>query len=75
MTRLRKLVTQCLFGIATLLACLAVCEWAVERFGRTLLFLFGYQPFRLLEVAAVILLFVITLQLSEAGRPTGHPKE
>jgi hypothetical protein len=74
MTRPTRIISQCLFGFATLLAFLAVWEWAVQMFDRRLLFLQGYEPFHLLEVAAVALLFVITLQLWDGERSGGAPK-
>jgi hypothetical protein len=74
MTRLTRLISQCLFGAATLLACLSVWEWVAEIFGRQLRFLRGYAPMHLAEVTAVALLFVITLQLREIKHSTDAPK-
>jgi hypothetical protein len=75
MTRLTRLISQCLFGVAAVLACLAVWEWVVEIFHRELRFLQGYQTIRLIELAAVALLFVITLQLWEIKRLPGTPED
>jgi hypothetical protein len=74
MTRLRRVASQCLLGLATLLGCLAVVEWVVQMFDRRLLFLQGYEPFRLLEIAAVALVFVIALRLWDDERSSGTPK-
>ena len=74
MTRLTKLISQCLFGAAAVLACLAVWEWVAESFGRQLRFLRGYMPIHLVEVVAVTLLFVITLQLREIKHLKDVPK-
>lgn len=45
------------FGLSALL------EKAVRVFGFTIVFLTGYTPWRLLEFAAIALLFVIALEL------------
>jgi hypothetical protein len=70
MTRFAKLISQGLFGLAWVLACLAVVEWVAQMFERRVLLLQGYEPFRLLELAAVALLFVIAMQLWDQERVT-----
>lgn len=74
MTRLTRLISQGLLGLATVLACLAVWEWAAEVFDRRLLVLLGYSPLRLFEVAAVALLFVIAVELWDIKRVIGAPR-
>lgn len=51
------LVAAFFFGLSALL------EKAVRMFGFTIVFLTGYTPWRLLEFAAIALLFVIALEL------------
>jgi hypothetical protein len=62
--RLVSLTSRVLFIFAFLLAALAVWEKLVNAMGLTLL-RGAYFPWRLLEFAAVCLLFVIALQLRE----------
>jgi hypothetical protein len=71
MTGLKRVIGQGLFGLAWILAGLAVVEWVAQLFERRLLFLQGYEPFRLLELAAVALLFVMAMQLGEGRRVGG----
>jgi hypothetical protein len=73
MTRLIRLARECLFAAAALAAALAVWEWVLEIFHRQLHFLRGYDPIRLVELAALALLFVISLQLREKGHQKGTP--
>ena len=56
---------RALFVAAFALAALAVLEKLVNFFGFTIVFMGGYAPSRMLELAAVALLFVIALQLRE----------
>ncbi len=56
---------RALFVAAFALACLAVLEKLVNFFGFTLVLMGGYTPSRMLELAAVALLFVIALLLRE----------
>jgi hypothetical protein len=65
MNALTRLGTWVLFLLAVVLAGLAVWEKVANLFGLRLVFLTGYTPSRLLEPAAVALLFVIALQLRE----------
>jgi len=74
MTRLTRLASQCLFGVATVLGFLAVWAWGAGIFNRYLRFLRGYTPIELLEVAAIALLFVITLQIREIKHRSDGPK-
>ena len=66
--QLSSLVGRLLFVIAFLLAGLAVWEKLTNVVGRTLWFARGYPPSRLLELAAIALLFVIALQLREMNQ-------
>ena len=63
MPNLSSLVNRSLFLMAFVLAALAVVEKAVNLFDYTVLN--GYSASRLLELAAVALLFVIALLLRE----------
>jgi len=64
MNKFRSILRQILFFGAVLLAVLGVLEKLSNFFGYT--FLGGYYtPWRILEFAAIILLFVIVLQLWE----------
>lgn len=65
MNELSRLASRVLFVVAFVLAGLAVWEKVANIFGRTLVFLSGYAPTRLLELAGMALLFVIALQLRE----------
>ena len=56
---------RALFVAAFSLAALAVLEKVVNFFGFTIVLLGDYTPSRMLELAAVALLFVIALQLRE----------
>ncbi len=56
---------RALFVAAFALAALAVLEKLVNFFGFTIVLLGGYSPSRVLELAALALLFVIALQLRE----------
>jgi hypothetical protein len=61
--KLSSVISRVLFLVAFLLAGLAVWEKLLNAFGFTVLR--GYAPSRLLEYAAVAVLFVIALQLRE----------
>ena len=61
--KLSSVMSRVLFLVAFLLAGLAVWEKLLNAFGFTMLR--GYAPSRLLEYAAVAVLFVIALQLRE----------
>jgi uncharacterized membrane protein YphA (DoxX/SURF4 family) len=63
MERLVSIVSRVLFVMAFILAGFAVWEKVANLLGYTVTR--GYTPWRLLEFAAVILLFVIGLQLRE----------
>ncbi len=76
-----SIANRALFVAAFSLAALAVLEKLVNFFGFTLMLLGGYTPSRMLELAAVALLFVIALQLREikkalqSGASAGtHPR-
>lgn len=65
MHRLSSLFSEVLLAGAFLLAGVAFAEKVANVVGFTLTFRAGYPPARLLELAAVALLFVIALQLKE----------
>ncbi len=60
-----SIANRALFVAAFALACLAVLEKLVNFFGFTIMLPGGYSPSRMLELAALALLFVIALQLRE----------
>ena len=60
-----SVISRVMFVGAFVVAGLAVWEKVTNLFGFTLSFMGGYAPSRLLEWSAVILLFVIALQLRE----------
>jgi len=64
MQQLTSIICRVLFVVAFLLAGLGVWERLIRMFGYTIL---GgtYTPWRLFEFSAVILLFVMALQLRE----------
>ena len=71
MTQVSSTASRILFATAVVLAGIAVFEKLANFAGYTLTFLGSYGPSRLLELAAVALLFVISMQLREikqAGR-------
>jgi hypothetical protein len=71
MTQLSSTASRLLFAAAVVMAGFAVLEKLANFAGYTLTFLGNYGPSRLLELAAVALLFVIAMQLreiKEAGR-------
>jgi hypothetical protein len=75
MENLAKAANRALFVLAIALAVLAVWEKVANLVGRTLVVLGGYSPSRLLELAAIALLFVIALQLREIReRGSGEQK-
>ena len=65
MRRLSRFVSDVLLAGAVVLAAIAVAEKVANYFGFTLTFRQGYMPSRLLELAAIALLFVIAFQLRE----------
>ena len=69
MDKLTSLISRVLFLLAFALAGIAVWEKLANFLGQTLLR--GYAASRLLEFAAVALLFVIALQLREAKAHRG----
>ena len=74
MNRLTSLISRVLFAASFVLAGLAAVEKLANTFGYTVLSE-TYEPWRLLEFAAIALLFVFALQLREihhvlaSGRP------
>jgi hypothetical protein len=64
MSELTSPISRVLFVVSFVLAGLAACEKLANLFGYTVL-QETYQPWRLLEFAAVALLFVFALQLRE----------
>ena len=63
MSNMSSLFNRTLFGLAFLLAALAMLEKVANLLGYTILG--EYSPSRMLELAAVALLFVIALLLRE----------
>ncbi len=63
--QISRVTSRTLFVGAFVLAGLAALEKLVNLFGFRLTMLTGYAPSRLLELAAVAMLFVIALQLRE----------
>jgi len=71
MHRLISIASRVLFGVAFLLAGVAVWEKVANMMGRTLVFVGRYAPSRLLELAVVALVFVIAMQLRELKSGVG----
>ena len=69
--QLSNMASRILFVGSFVLAGLATQEKFVNLLGFTLTIAGGYAPFRLLELAAVALLFVIALQLREIKHTSG----
>ena len=65
MDRLTSNASSILFVLAVAFAGLAVVEKLANLTGYSLVLLVGFTPSRLLELAAVALLFVIAIQLRE----------
>lgn len=65
MRRLGNLLSELLLAGAVLLALLACAEKVANVLGFTLTIRGGFMPSRLLELAAIALLFVIALQLRD----------
>ena len=65
MHNVSSIASRLLFVGAVAAAGLAICEKLANLRGRTLVFLLGYAPSRVLELAVVALLFVIAIQLRE----------
>lgn len=63
--KLTSVASRTLFAVACILAGGAILEKVANLFGYTIAMLGGYTPSRLLELAGVVLLFVIALQLRE----------
>lgn len=63
--QLSSFASRALFVAAFVLGGLAVWEKLANILGSRLVFLAGYTPLRLFELAVVTLLFVIALQLRE----------
>ena len=70
MEQLTRVTSRILFVASFALGGLAVWEKLANWLGRSLAFLSGYTPARLLELAAIALLFVIALQLREIKHVT-----
>lgn len=69
MKQLTSIVCHILFVISILLAAVTVFEKLVNLWGFS--FLRGYDPWRILELSALALLFVIALQLREIKTLSG----
>jgi hypothetical protein len=61
--RIAGFISRTLFVVAFILGGLAVWEKLANMTGRTLAFLRGFTPARLVELTVVLLLFVIALEL------------
>ena len=59
-----RLISRLLFLIAAAMFVVAVCEWVLQWFGYTFTWM-HYEPGRLLEFAAIMAIFVITLLLRQ----------
>jgi len=71
MRELFSITSRALFVLALVAAGVALWEKVANLTGRTLTLLSGYTPSRLLELAAVALLFVIAMQLREIRHGVG----
>jgi hypothetical protein len=63
MKGLLSVTRRILFAAAFALAAVATCEKVANLMGRTLVFIGRSSPTHLLELASVVLLFVIALEL------------
>jgi hypothetical protein len=63
-SKFTSIFSRFLFVVAFILGVLAVCLKAVRLFGFTVL-ADQYPAFRLLEISAIALLFIVALQLRE----------
>ena len=68
---LGTLVRRGLLGGAFVLASLAVLDWVLNLGGWAITALKGFPQSRLLEYAAIAVVFVIALELREIRRRTG----
>lgn len=59
-----RIVNRTLFLIAAAMFVVAMCEWVLQWFGYTLTWV-PYSPGRLLELAAMMAVFVIMLLLRQ----------
>ena len=59
-----RIVNRTLFLIAAAMFVIAICEWVLQWFGYTLTWV-PYSPGRLLELAAMMAVFVIMLLLRQ----------
>jgi hypothetical protein len=68
---LGTMVRRGLLGGAFVLASLAVLDWVLNLGGWAITVLKGFPQSRLLEYAAIAVVFVIALELGEIRRRTG----
>ena len=59
-----SLISRLLFVVATLLLLVALFDWVIGWFGYALTWV-PYEPGRLLEFAAILVIFVIALLLRQ----------
>jgi len=59
-----SMISRLLFFVAAVLSIVAVWDWIIEWFGYHLTWI-PYQPGRLLEFAAILIIFVIALLLRQ----------
>jgi len=62
--KLTSIFSRILFSVASLLLLIAIIDWILRLFGWTFSWL-TYNPGRLLEFAAYIMIFVIVLLLRQ----------
>ena len=60
--QLTSFISRVFFIIAFVLIGLAVFDWCIRLFGWTITWI-GYNPGRILEISALLMIFVIALQL------------
>ena len=72
--QIASVVTRTLFVFAFILGGLALWEKLANLAGRSLAFVGGYAPARLAELAALVLLFVIALELRAIMNNVSAPK-
>jgi hypothetical protein len=68
--RFATIVRRVLFAAAFVLAVLAVADWSLGLGGWTITVLMRFPHSRLLEYAAIAIVFVIALELREIRRLT-----
>lgn len=62
--KLTSLLSRVFFAVAFIVLVIAVIDWLLRMGGRTLSFI-SYQPGRLFEFAAILMIFVMVLLLRQ----------